>query len=274
MKWRLIPYAMGNPVWNMAVDEALFQCYQNYFSPPTLRFYGWNPPTVSLGYFQEWDAEINPAMIRELGYALIRRCTGGRTVLHHRELTYAVVGGTAEGFPQGLLESYLTISRALVGGLRKIGVEAELHQGFVVRSKSGACFDAPSYYELTVEGRKLVGSAQLRQRECLLQHGSIMLDFSASDLSSVLRLSPEQKESFETEIRQRATSLRDLGLQCHPAELAKAITLSFMELYGIEFENSGLTMSELEWIERLTAQKYGNAVWNRTRGHLSRSSGG
>ena len=103
MYWRVINYRIADPAWNMAVDEAILISYLEGKSPPTLRFYGWSPATVSLGYFQNVELEINIERLNLKGYGLVRRNTGGRAVLHDRELTYSMVAGANEGLPDNLI---------------------------------------------------------------------------------------------------------------------------------------------------------------------------
>ena len=271
MKWRLISYKMGAPAWNMAVDEAIYCSYLSGFTPPTLRFYGWVPPTLSIGYFQAIEKEINLTGLAERGFGLVRRNTGGRAVLHHHELTYSVVAGTKDGLPDSLLGSYLYISRALVDACRVFGVLAELHEGVAGAAEkakgTGACFDSPSWYELTVNGRKLVGSAQLRQQGSFLQHGSVLIDFSALDLGSVLKLNGMPLDTWAQKMESKVTSFKDQGIEVTTTELIKEIINSFQKLYNIHLDEGTLTPAELAMIEKLIDEKYANNNWNLLRGN-------
>ena len=267
MNWRLIRYQVGNPAWNMALDEALFQSYLQGSSLPTLRFYGWDPPTVSLGYFQNAEREIELANIHTRGFGLVRRNTGGRAVLHDRELTYSVIAGAKAGLPDSLTESYLYISRALVAAFRNFGIQAELHQGASIKNSSGgACFDAPSWYELTVEQRKLVGSAQLRQKDGFLQHGSILLEFIVADLTAVIKAGNLSEVEFRSILEERVTSFKNLGVKVSIAELEAAIIAGFNNLYQIDFITASPSQAELEMAEQLVRAKYANPDWNLYRG--------
>ncbi len=262
MDWRILNYQAADPAWNMAVDEAILTGYLEEKSPPTLRFYGWSPATVSIGYFQDVEREINIDNLRFKGYGLVRRNTGGRAVLHDRELTYSVVSGVKEGLPASLKESYLYISRVLADALQVLGVMVELNHGAGKHAASGACFEAPSWYELTVKGRKLVGSAQYRHKGSFLQHGSILLSFSASDLKSVLNIPSEFSGSFIEKIQDKVCSLEELGIKLEPAELASQIIRSFGKLYGIIFRQGELTNIEMELAHSLVKNKYACNGWN------------
>jgi lipoate-protein ligase A len=267
MNWRLIPFGTGAPAWNMAVDEAIFRSYLAGHTPPTLRFYNWSPPTLSVGHFQEITSEVDLPALAERGFGLVRRNTGGRAVLHHHELTYSVVAGVTDGLPPSLFSSYLYISKALVNACRIFGVEAELHEGATDRMKgTGACFEAPSWYELTVNGRKLAGSAQLRQHGSFLQHGSILIDFSAEDLGKILKLTNISIDAWIAKMKQRVTSFQNLGVSVTAQELAGAIVESFQSLYDIRMIEGLLTDKELATVEKLITQKYGNDNWNLVRG--------
>lgn len=268
MIWRLIPYAINEPAYNMAIDESIFQCYLEGLVPPTLRFYGWDPPTLSLGYFQDLMGEVNLVNLAAGGFGLVRRPTGGRAVLHHYELTYSVVAGVKDGLPNNLTESYFYISQAFVAAFQHFGVTAELHQKTTSQElTTGACFESPSWYELKVDRRKMVGSAQLRRNGSFLQHGSILLDFSAADLASILQL-PEglTLNRFTERLQRKVISFRDLGLIIDPILLASAITDSFRNLYQLEFIEQPLLEIEQRMAQELIIGKYANQDWTYTRG--------
>lgn len=267
MYWRVINYRIADPAWNMAVDEAILISYLEGKSPPTLRFYGWSPATVSLGYFQNVELEINIERLNLKGYGLVRRNTGGRAVLHDRELTYSMVAGAKEGLPDNLIESYLYISKAFANALQGLGVKAELNQGASKQATSGACFVSPSWYEITVNGRKLIGSAQLRQKGSFLQHGSILLSFSAEDLAAVFNIASESSEAFIQMLQRKIISLEDLGIQLGPSELALKIIESFGLLYGIFFRPGELSKFEMKLAHSLALNKYATEEWNYKRGN-------
>jgi lipoate-protein ligase A len=273
MIWRLLPYAVKTPAQNMAVDEAVLHCYLEGLVPPTLRFYGWDPPALSVGYFQDLAGAVNLANLAAGGFGLVRRPTGGRAVLHHRELTYAVIAGVKDGVPNHLAESYFYISRVFLAAFKHFGVTAELHQKTATKeSTTGACFESPSWYELKVNQRKLVGSAQLRRNDSFLQHGSILLDFSAAELAAVLQLPKGVTlDRFIERLQQRVISFRDLGLEIEPVHLANVITDSFRNLYQLDFVEQPLLEIEQQMVQELIIRKYANQEWNYTRGRVMES---
>ena len=165
----------GPGSWNMALDEALLIGARA--GEWMLRFYRWRAPTVSLGYLQPWRTGFDVAVARQAGVALVRRPTGGRAVLHADELTYALVGPAGHGPLAGSVQgSYRTIAAGLVVGLARLGVEAKLvRTPDAPHVRDGACFNARARHEITVDSRKLIGSAQRRRNGALLQHGSVLV---------------------------------------------------------------------------------------------------
>jgi lipoyl(octanoyl) transferase len=268
MIWRFLPYSLGNPAWNMAVDEAILIQYLDNPVPPTLRFYGWEIPTLSLGYFQEAGREVNMPDLKKRGFGFVRRCTGGRAVLHHRELTYSIIGGEKDGFPNSLAEVYLFISKALADTFRRFGVTAQLHStGLSGNPGTGACFATPSWYEILVDNRKLVGSAQFRLKNSFLQHGSILVDFSAADLVSVLNLHQKSPAEAIADLEKKVTSFTQLGIIIQPEELSHAIKAGFERVYGIECKAGSLSGEEQRLIKQLMEEKYASDSWNLLRGN-------
>jgi len=163
--------------WNMGVDEALLRGAGAAW-PYTLRLYRWRTPTVSLGYAQPWREGFDADVGRRIGVALVRRRTGGRAVIHADELTYSVVGpATCGPFAGGIQPTYRAVAEGLLVGLRSLGADVALvrHRGRRARAEPGACFGARSRYEIAARGRKLLGSAQRRERGRVLQHGSLPL---------------------------------------------------------------------------------------------------
>ncbi|SHH29600.1 lipoate--protein ligase family protein [Thermosipho atlanticus] len=155
---------------NMAIDYVLGR-----FGYPFLRFYTWKVPTLSLGVNQKIE-NINFKFIKEIGYECVRRPTGGRAVFHFKELTYSVVIPKGHKFFNlSVLEFYKQISLILVEGLNNLGFPVELSERNL-KGNTSACFDSPSWYEITLKGYKVVGSAQMRTKEFVLQHGSIILE--------------------------------------------------------------------------------------------------
>lgn len=256
--WRLIQDAPQDGPTNMASDEALLLSCQVGRSRPTLRLYRWSNPTVSVGYHQPIDGEVDLTACRQRGVSLVRRPTGGRAVLHHQELTYSLVLPIQEG-SRGVLQDYRWISHCLLLGLKRLGLAAMMSRGG--RSTGGCrglCFLATSRYELAVNGQKLVGSAQRRLSRALLQHGSLLI---AIDYAHWTALFPQGKELVH-----RATALEPvLGRRPSFEEVTEAILIGFRETGGVHFENGELTAEEFSLAQNLVARRYNNPEWTFRR---------
>ena len=184
-RWRTLLTPPATGVANMALDEALME-RAGETGEWVCRVYAWSEPTVSFGRNQAAIRHYDRARIEGRGLAVVRRPTGGRAILHHREVTYSVVGPAADA--GGLHESYVLINRLLVDALRSLGIDVSVAGSRVQAMQPGPipCFDHPSSGELVAGGRKLVGSAQWRSEKALLQHGSILIDDDQGQLTTLL----------------------------------------------------------------------------------------
>lgn len=262
MRWRLIRDGYHDGATNMAVDEAIMLAHARGEVPPTLRFYGWRPPALSLGYAQKAEREVDVEACRRAGVDVVRRPTGGRAVLHDREVTYSVVISTAL-FPGSVVETYRRLSAGLVEGLRLLGLQAEVQEGPPRAGlRSAACFDSPSWYELVVEGKKVVGSAQVRRLGVLLQHGSVPLEFSPAQLVGLLRLPAGWRARLQEDLAAHAAGLCALGPPVTFAGVCDALAEGFRRALGLELEERGLTAHEQEEAARLREEKYATWEWN------------
>ncbi len=185
--WRLLDTGAGPGDWNMAVDEAMLEAHRLDLAPPTLRVYSWSRPTLSLGYAQKLEG-LDVEALRAAAVELVRRPTGGRAVLHAGDLTYAVV---TSGLPDGVSASYRVIAAALVDGLARCGLAPAIVPGATRPGRSAACFASSTRADLVVDGRKVVGSAQLRREGAVLQHGTIYLE---RPTALAARLLPDERD--------------------------------------------------------------------------------
>ena len=175
--WRLLITPAARGAWNMAVDEAILEHIGRGESQPTLRLYAWEPACLSLGQAQPFS-DVDEARLAERGWDVVRRPTGGRAILHTDELTYSVIASSDEPAVAGtLLESYNRLAAGLLHAVRALGLPADMKTGpkQPIDTSNPVCFEAPSAYEITALGKKLIGSAQARRREGVLQHGSLPL---------------------------------------------------------------------------------------------------
>ena len=267
-RWRLIDTEYLTGPENMAIDEAIMKAHGRGEVPPTLRFYGWEPACVSIGYFQSMREEVDLEAVRAGGWGYVRRPTGGRMIFHHIELTYSVV--VREGFlPGGVVDTYRELSQGLLEGLRRLGGNPELSGGEEDprRANPGgfhsACFDTPSAYELTLGGRKVAGSAQTRKDGVILQHGSIPLSLDVPLLFSLLKVPEGARERLMERFRSKAVALDEaLGRQVSYAEAREAFEAGFAAGLGLTLVPGELTPAEREEASRLVAEKYGSDTWN------------
>lgn len=234
--WRLIIDGDLPGAANMARDVAMLEAVAQDKAPPTLRLYGWSPPCLTLGRHQGVEA-VDLAFCRTECIDVVRRPTGGRALLHHLELTYAVVapigGGTV---PHGLQETYRKICGVLVAAVRTLGVDAELTPGEVNLQLPGPrtsvpCFEAPAGGEVVVRGRKLIGSAMRRHGSAILQHGAILLDWDGRLQAGSMGL------PNDASLRPQVTTLRDeLNLELPRTAVETILVEAFTEKFGIGFE--------------------------------------
>jgi lipoate-protein ligase A len=277
--WRFIRSGKCSPAYNMAVDEAVLTLHSEGRVPPTVRFYGWDPATLSIGYFQKADEEVDFAELEARGLGYVRRPTGGRAVLHDQELTYSmIVSESYPGMPRSVTEAYRVLSEGLLHGFRRLGLQAEMVSLASEEDKlkyaaagSAACFDSPSWYELVVEGRKVAGSAQVRQKGVVLQHGSILLDMDIDQLFAVLQFPSERvRDRLRASFANKAVAINDLmrllGRNAvTPPEAEASFGLGIAEGMGIVLEPGELTAEERELAEQLVHDKYGSTEWNFRR---------
>src|SRR4030095_1377436 len=175
MHWSLLLTPPLTGAENMALDEALLE-RASASGSAVMRVYTWSEPTISFGRHQAARGTYDPGRARARGIAVVRRPTGGRSLLHHREITYSVTAPA--NLAGSLRESYARINRLLVGGLRRLGVSVDVAgpRERALPPSAAPCFERPVAGELVVDGRKLVGSAQWRDQGAMLQHGSILIE--------------------------------------------------------------------------------------------------
>ncbi|MCL6591370.1 MAG: lipoate--protein ligase family protein [Firmicutes bacterium] len=269
-KWRFLNTGFNNGAFNMAVDEAIMHFVAQGSAPPTLRFYGWKPPAISLGFFQKVEREIDLAACEQLGISVVRRSTGGRAILHENELTYSILlGENYPGLPPSISESYKLLSSGLLAGFILLGVKAELAPANKVKpanASSPACFDALSTYEISVNGKKIAGSAQIRKGGALLQHGSIINDLDADKFFACLAFPDEPtREKAKKNFLEKATCIKnETGNMMEWERLCTAFYQGFVQGLNITLEPGQLSKAELSLAGELV-QKYRSADWTHLR---------
>lgn len=277
--WRYVRSGACAPDYNMAADEAMMRAVGAGEAPPTLRFFRWDPATLSIGYFQKAADEVRLDEVKARGIGFVRRPTGGRAVLHDAEVTYSiVVPENYPGLPSSVTESYRVLSEGLVHGFRTLGLDAEMvslsseeEKAKYASAGSAACFDSPSWYELVVDGRKVAGSAQLRKHGAVLQHGSILLDMDVELLFELLQFRTERlRDRLRASFAEKAAAINELrgarGLpRVDAAAAEEAFAAGWAEALGVSLAPGALSPAEAAETARLAAEKYGAAEWNLRR---------
>lgn len=265
-EWRLIIHPLTRGSWNMAVDEAILEAVGKKNVPSTLRLYGWNPPCLSLGYAQNMkDMDINNLIQNK--WDLVRRPTGGQAILHTDELTYAVIGTPDNPiFSGSVLESYQRIAYALLKTLENLGLSAQSlpMDNSITNSKKPICFEIPSNYEITVNHKKIIGSAQARRQGGILQHGAIPLKGDLQRITQVLTFPDEEARSTAAQrLLTRATTIESvLGKIVTWEDASSAIIQAFEQTLDIQFLSQDLTPAEHNRARELEVEKYASDSWN------------
>lgn len=266
--WRLLIHAPAPGAWNMAVDEAIGMAAAEGDVYPTVRFYAWDPPCISVGRHQAL-ADIDLNRCRERGVDVVRRPTGGRAILHTDEFTYSIAAPPNEPRVAGaVLDAYHRLSTGLVAGLRRLGIAAEEAPGSnrAGPDVSAACFEVPSAYEITTGGRKLLGSAQHRRVHYVLQHGSLPLRGDVAHIVEFLRLDEGSRHLLQTALRRRAATVEEL--LAHPVsftQVAVAMQQGLADALSLDLQLGELTEEERTTAARLVKEKYGAASWTASK---------
>lgn len=264
--WQLIVEPDPLPgSWNMAVDEHLY-ALAGASGRTYLRFYRWERPTASLGYSQEAARVIDVAFCRAHGIDIVRRTTGGKLVLHDREVTYAIASADTEAFSDTLRGSYRLISQALLKGLALMGIVARLAETSPPAYIRGTmpCFAFPARDEIEIGGRKIVGSAQKRTGGLFLQHGSIPLDKDEALLSAVSRPGETAESLGMTSISEALGRPVDFDAAVGP------LVQGFADQFGIVFERFALAPEDRAAVRRLQEAKYASDSWTFRKGPSAR----
>jgi lipoate-protein ligase A len=250
----------------MAVDEAILDAVGQNLALPTLRLYAWQPPCLSIGYAQPC-ADIDQDRLHQLGWDWVRRPTGGRAILHTDELTYSVIASHSEPRIAGsVLESYQRLSVALLAALHSLNIPAEAQTVSVSahpHQNEPICFEVPSNSEIVVRGKKLIGSAQARRKQGVLQHGTLPLYGDLSRITRVLDYTNEQaREDAGIKLLARATTVESvLGSRLSWETAAQAIIAGFQSRLNLNLQPDQLSDQEKSTAAMLEMGKYAHPNW-------------
>jgi lipoate-protein ligase A len=255
---RWMDYGSADGATHMATDMAVAE-YAIEIGKPTVRIYRWNPKCISLGYHQKVD-NIDLNLCRKDKIEVIRRPTGGRAVFHGDEVTYSIfIPNVSDSLFQGIKDVYHFISRGLIKSLQKLGIPVELQKRFVDlhrhyhKTVSMGCFSATARYEIVVNGKKIVGSAQRRLPWGILQHGSILTGEAHFRLFDYYKgIEKREKENLKKELEMNTMSVkRYLGKEVRYEEIVSALRSGMEEAFSVKFEDGQLTETEKACVHRL-----------------------
>ncbi|MEK7741570.1 MAG: biotin/lipoate A/B protein ligase family protein [Nitrospirota bacterium] len=262
--WRLINSGPGSASYNMALDEAIAISVRKGSSAPALRLYSWDRPSATLGCFQK-ISDIDTEYCRDASIPVVRRPTGGRAILHNKELTYSFSVKTDNDlFSKGIFDSYKKISAAFYLALSKIGLLPELkliretrHLSLITHhSKSPLCFQSASYGEITINGKKVIGSAQKRWTDGLLQQGSIPYHIDEPEVLKIFRLHSIR------DIKGSMAGLMEAVPDLSDEKFRNIVKISFEEAFNIEFISALPSQEEEVLAQELDSEKYRTEEWN------------
>ncbi len=263
--WRLLITPPARGAWNMAVDESILEHIGRGDSLPTLRLYAWTPACLSLGHAQPF-ADVDITRLNSHGWEVVRRATGGRAILHTDELTYSVIAPTNEPRVEGsVLESYNRLAQALLLAVKNLDIPVEMKEGKANNGETPnpVCFEVPSTYEITVKGKKLIGSAQARKKEGVLQHGSLPLTGDLTRICQALVFESESaRETASKRLLERATTVESaLGRETGWETASQAFIHAFEAQLGLSLKRGGLSESESRRTDELVREKYDHPSW-------------
>lgn len=256
--WRFLDTGFNDGATNMAIDEVLATKIVPVEQTPVFRVYRWQPFTISLGYNQN-PAELNLEACRRDGIEIVKRPTGGRAVFHAEEVTYSVIlPRGAKLFTADILTTYNLINEGLLAGLKLYGVKAELVQRYETGKKSSdyknqiPCFSSSAKYEIAVANKKLVGSAQRRYENSLLQHGSILTGaFHLKLADYVLLQDVQQVKRFRKALQEKTISISEItSTEVVWDEMVAALRQGLHKKFSINFFESKLTPLEVAEVKR------------------------
>lgn len=254
-EWRLIKLETYNGYMNMAIDEAILIARIKDLIPNTIRFYRWDPSAVSIGRFQNIYNEVNIEACKENNINIVRRITGGGTVYHdyNGEITYSVIFNTNDLKIYDTSKIYNTICNSLIEAIKILGINADFNPG-----------DYKNCPNITINNRKISGSAQFYKDDIVLQHGTFLINVNLEKMFNFLKVFPNKKINDIISIaRRRITSLKEeLGYEISFEEVYQALIKGFEKVLNIKLKENSLSIYEKDISEKLYREKYSKKEWN------------
>ena len=253
---RLLNMGKNSAAMNMAIDEAIL-AVQKEQANPTLRFYGWTQPAFSFGYFQDIASEVDVDECHAAGIELVKRMTGGGTVVHGWELTYTLVLPRGAG-EMGVSEAYQRIGQSLVKAFQKLGVPAQCYAADADTSQStqNICLTNPAEYDVMCKDKKLAGVSVRRNRDGILFQGYISLDMPPAAI--LARVSKDLK--VQKMLCEKSAAINTDGRFVTRDALIQAISETFD--LEIAFKSGKLSLMERAQADTLAETKYATTAWN------------
>lgn len=253
--WQLLRLETYNAFMNMAIDETILRARIENLVPNTLRFYCWKPSAVSIGRFQNIENDVHLSNCKKYGVDVVRRITGGGTVYHDAEgeITYSVVASKKDLKVEDITAVYAKIYAGLTEAVKILGINVDFNEG-----------NRKTCPNLTVNGKKISGSAQSHKRGVVLQHGTLLVDVDLEKMFTFLRV-PWAKTCMEVVnvARGKITSIsKELERDVLIEDVNQALTEGFQKALDIKLVEGELTLYEHELAEKLCKEKYATAEWN------------
>lgn len=251
-EWRLLETGFLSAAENMAIDRAILVAHSQQKVPPTVRFYGWNPPAISIGYFQSLTEEVDLKACTQHQVDYVRRITGGGAVFHDDEITYSFV--IREDYPEiskNILESYERICHAIIQGLSHLGVRSSY---------------AP-INDILVNNKKISGNAQTRKYQTVLQHGTIIKNVDVEKMFQLLKVPNEKiKGKLIKNVKERVTSLsHEMDQEFSFEKVCNALRIGFEETFNVRVRRGNLTEEEHQLARSFEKTFFGAKEWNHQR---------
>lgn len=263
MTWRFINTGQNNAATNMAIDEAMLLAQKASFQP-TLRVYDWLQPAFSFGYFQRLSDEVDVSACDAHGIELVRRMTGGGTVIHGWDVTYTIIVPHGSGmFPTDISGAYCAISDCLINGFQRIGIDV----GYQIEKPTAGdapniCLTNPAQYDTLLNGKKIAGVSQRRNQTGAMYQGYIALDLPTPD---VLALASRRVNFAQVAAEQSTAINQSRPVPISRQQLEDAIAVGFEETLAVKLVTGELFPQEIDTAESLAQTKYGSAEWNYRR---------
>lgn len=256
--FRLLETGFNPAAFNMGLDEALLHSVAERQSMPTIRFYGWAPPAVTIGYFQGLREEIDLEACNAAGVDVVRRITGGGAVFHHHEATYSLVIPLSHPLArENILDSYRLLLSGFIEGFSELGIKAEFSP----------------INDISVDGKKISGNAQTRKMGCILQHGTILIDVEVDLMFSLLKVPKEKSQgklladakSHVTSIRQCLGKPENTSFESLFSSTIQALERGCAKALDFDFVPSEPSAKELEMASMLARDKFSSREWLEMR---------